>query len=47
LYDNVCKSYPSYKEESLFDIKKHFMQELGYSKFIDRFNGGFDTLLLP
>lgn len=47
LYDNVCKSYPSYKEESLFDIKKYFMQELGYSKFIDRFNGGCDTLLLP
>ena len=47
LYENVCKSYPNYKEESLFDIKKYCMDELKYSKFIDRFNGGMDTLLIP
>jgi FkbM family methyltransferase len=47
LYDNVCKSYPSYKEESMFDIKKYCMEQLNYSSFIDRFNGGVDTLLIP
>jgi FkbM family methyltransferase len=47
LYDNVCKSYPSYKEESIFDIKKYCMEQLHYSKFIDMFNDGIDTLLIP
>ena len=47
LYDNVCKSYPNYKEESKFDIKKYCMEQLHYSSYIDRFNGGIDTLLLP
>jgi FkbM family methyltransferase len=47
LYDNICNSYPSYKEESMFDIKKYCMEQLNYSKFIDRFNGGIDTLLIP
>jgi FkbM family methyltransferase len=47
LYDNVCRSYPEYKEESQFDIKEYCMTELGYSSFIDRFNGGNDTLLIP
>jgi len=47
LYDNICKSYPSYKEESVFDIKKYCMEQLHYSTFIDRFNGGIDTLLIP
>lgn len=47
LYDNVCKSYPGYKEESIFDIKKYCMEQLNYSAFIDRFNGGVDTILIP
>jgi len=47
LYDNVCKSYPEYKEESVFDIKKYCMEQLNYSAFIDRFNGRGDTLLIP
>jgi hypothetical protein len=47
LYDSVCKSYPNYEEESKFDIKKYCMEQLNYSKFIDRFNGGIDTLLIP
>lgn len=47
LYDNICKSYPNYKEESVFDIKKYCMEQLNYSKFIDSFNGGIDTLLIP
>jgi FkbM family methyltransferase len=47
LYDNVCNSYPDYKEESIFDIKKYCMETLNYSKFIDQFNGGVDTLLIP
>ena len=47
LYDNVCKSYPDYKEESVFDIKKFCIEQLNYSKVIDKFNGGIDTLLIP
>jgi len=47
LYDNICKSYPNYKEESIFDIKKYCMEQLNYSKFIDKFNNGIDTLLIP
>ena len=46
-YDNVRNSYPTYKEESIFDIKKYCMEQLKYSKFIDNFNGGIDTLLIP
>ena len=47
LYDHVCKSYPNYKEESVFDIKKYCMEQLNYSTFIDKFNGAIDTLLIP
>jgi FkbM family methyltransferase len=47
LYDNVCKSYPNYKEESTFDIKIYCMEQLNYSTFIDKFNGSIDTLLIP
>ena len=47
LYDNVRKSYPNYKEESMFDIKKYCMEQLNYSTFIDRFNNSGDTLLIP
>ena len=47
LYDNVCKNHPSYKEESLFDVKRYCMETLKYSRFIDRFNGSIDTLLIP
>ena len=47
LYDSVCKSYPSYNEESKFDIKKYCMEQLNYSTFIDNFDGGIDTLLIP
>jgi len=47
LYDNVCKSYPNYKQESVFDIKKYCIEQLNYSIFIDKFNGSIDTLLIP
>ena len=47
LYDSVCKSYPNYKEESIFDIKKYCMEQLNYSFCIDKFNGSIDTLLIP
>jgi len=47
LYKNVCDSYPEYKEESVFDIKKYCMETLNYSSYIDNFNGGDDTLLIP
>ena len=47
LYDNVCKNYPEYSENGLFDIKKYCMEELNYSRFIEKFNGSLDTLLIP
>ena len=47
LYDNVCNTYPEYINEKKFDIKKYCMEELDYTRFITRFNGGIDTLLLP
>jgi FkbM family methyltransferase len=47
LYNNVCKSYPNYVEEGKFNIKTFCMEQLQYSGFIDRFNGGIDTLLIP
>lgn len=47
LYDNVCSSYPQYKLESIFDIKKYCLDTLNYSGYIDKFNGGIDTLLVP
>lgn len=46
-YENVCKSYPMYKDESLFDIKKFCMEELGYTFCFDNFNESIDTLLIP
>jgi hypothetical protein len=47
MFKNICQQYPQYKEESLFDIKKYCMEELGYSRCIDRFNDGIDCLLIP
>lgn len=47
LYNNVCNSYPRYKVESIFDIKKYCMKVLKYSYYIDCFNDGIDTLLIP
>jgi FkbM family methyltransferase len=47
LYNNVCNSYPEYKVESIFDIKKYCMKVLKYSYYIDCFNDGIDTLLVP
>ena len=47
LYNNVCLSYPEYKDESVFDITKYCMETLNYSHFIERFNGSIDTLLIP
>ena len=46
-FDNVCNSYPKYKQERIFDIKKYCIDQLNYSKSIDRFNGSIDTLLIP
>ena len=47
LYDSVCKSYPQYEEEKKFNIKKYCLEQLNYSGFIDKFNGGIDTILIP
>ena len=47
LYDNVCKNYPEYSENGLFDIKKYCMEELRYSNCIEKFNGSLDALLIP
>ena len=47
LYKNVCDNYPEYTENSLFDIKNFCINELKYTQFIDKFNDGVDTLLIP
>jgi FkbM family methyltransferase len=47
LSDAVHRTYPTYKEEGKFDIKKYCMEQLNYSKFIDHIGGGDDTLLIP
>jgi hypothetical protein len=46
-HQQVCKTYPNYRQESLFDIKKYCMETLNYSICIDSFNGSMDTLLIP
>jgi FkbM family methyltransferase len=47
LFNTVCTNYPGYDSEKTFSIKKYCMNELGYSKCIDKFNGGMDSLLIP
>jgi hypothetical protein len=47
MFNYICEHYPQYHEESKFDIKKYCMENLGYSKCIDRFNDGIDCLLIP
>lgn len=47
LYNSVCKAYPQYSTESRFNIKDYCMKELGYRFFVEKFNGGIDTLLVP
>jgi FkbM family methyltransferase len=47
LFNNVCNSYPEYKENSTFNIQDYCMNELNYSKYIETFNGSIDTLLIP
>lgn len=47
LYDNIRSAYPDYEEEGRFDIKKYCMEVLNYSSYIDRYNNGIDTLLIP
>lgn len=46
-FDIVCSSYPEYKKESEFNVKKFCMENLYYSACIENFNGGIDTLLIP
>ncbi len=47
LYNTVCHNYPSYQEESRFDLRKYCIEKLGYSKCIDKFNNSIDSLLIP
>jgi FkbM family methyltransferase len=46
LYDTVSNNY-NYENNKLFNIKDYCINNLSYSTFIDRFNGGIDTLLIP
>ena len=46
-YNNVLKAYSDYNEEGNFDLKKYCIEELNYSKYIDKFNRSVDTLLIP
>jgi len=47
LYNNVCRNYPQYANQSKFDVREFCMKELKYSRYIERFNGGIDCLLIP
>jgi len=47
LFNNILNTYSDYFEESKFDVKKYCMEELGYSRYIDHFNDGMDTILIP
>ena len=47
LYENVCHSYPAYKVESTFNVKKYCIEELNYTTCIEKFNNSIDTLLVP
>ena len=47
LYQQVCKSYPQYKEYSTFSIQDYCFYELGYKYLVYNFMNGADDLLLP
>jgi FkbM family methyltransferase len=47
LFDRVVYSYSAYLENSKFNIKDYCMSKLNYTGYIDRFNNGHDTLLIP
>lgn len=47
LYDNVCATYPSYTEESKFNLAEYCMKELNYRTCYEKYNGTIDTLLIP
>jgi hypothetical protein len=47
LFDTVCNNYPSFENESKFDIMEYCMKVLNYSNYITYFNGSMDTLLIP
>ena len=46
LYDNICKCYPTYEKESVFNLEQYCVDQLGYQKVISRF-GDVDDLLIP
>jgi len=47
LYNSVCKSYPSFENESKFNINEFCFKYLKYMAYIEKFNEGIDTLLIP
>lgn len=47
LFDNVCKSYPEYIENSKFNLENYCIKELNYSKIIHNITGSGDDLLIP
>jgi FkbM family methyltransferase len=47
LYNTVKSAYPEYEVQSKFDLRKFCMEELGYKKYIEKYNGSIDELLLP
>ena len=47
LHQNVCNNFKQYKDISNFNVSKYCMNELGYSKCIQRFNNSEDILLIP
>jgi FkbM family methyltransferase len=47
LFDNVHKNYPEFEENSRFNLRNFCVNQLGYSKYIHKFNNGNDDLLIP
>jgi len=47
LYNTVKQAYPEYEEESRFDLRRFCMEELGYKRYIEKYRGSIDELLLP
>ena len=47
LYENVCKNYPEYVNESKYSIMDYCINTLKYSRYIPKFNDSLDDLLDP
>ncbi len=47
MFNNVKSNYPQYSENSLFDIEKFCLGELGYTKVVKKLHGSLNDILIP